>query len=131
MSELRQLTTDQQRQWFFSAKEHGGLCAACGRALDDGEVVYIEPVDVMPGPGAIWSRRKTSRAAHLGQECVSPEFLARASLLPIERCEGCARPVFHAVERAARMHTFCSKRCLNRVMTRSRQAERREKGARE
>jgi hypothetical protein len=126
VSELRQLTTDQQRQWLFYAKEHGGLCAACGRALDDGEAVYIEPVDVTPGPGAIWSRRKRTRSAHLGQECASPEFLARASLLPVERCEGCERPVVYAVERAVCVHTFCSKRCTNRVWTRSRQEARGE-----
>jgi hypothetical protein len=124
VSEMRRFTTDEQRQWLFSARRRGGLCAACGRALHDGESVYIEPVVVELKYASAASPRSTStRDACLGQECASRAFVERASILPPARCEGCGRPVFHGVERARRTHTFCSSRCVSLVNVRARQAE--------
>lgn len=117
--DVRRLTTDEQRQWLALAKERGGICAACGRTLDDGEPVFIERLEVelkpLTAPGAVWARKTVNRDAVLGKECASPKFVARTSRLPSEPCEGCGRPVFYAVERAGRSHTFCSRRCASHV----------------
>ena len=43
---LRQLTTDEQRAWLYEARRRGGLCALCGRALAEGEPVYVDRVVV-------------------------------------------------------------------------------------
>jgi hypothetical protein len=124
MSERRQLTTDDQRQWLFRAKEYGGLCAACGRVLLSTEAVYVEQVDVELKYASAEFRRITTRNANLGQECASATFLAQASLLSVDPCEGCGRPVFYEVDRARRTRTYCSRRCIDFLRLRARQAER-------
>ena len=109
------LTTDAQRERFNAARTHGGLCAACGKTLGEGEPVYIEPVAFerkpLAAPGARWSARPVYRDAPLGAECVSPKFLARARGQEPERCEGCGRPVYYAKQRAGRLRAACSMRC--------------------
>jgi hypothetical protein len=55
MSDRLRWTTDEQREWLFRAKQHGGLCAACGRFLRNGETVYLEPVEVELKVSSSWS----------------------------------------------------------------------------
>jgi hypothetical protein len=128
VSSRRRLTTDDQRQWLFRAKQHGGLCAACGRSLRDDEAVYLELVEVELKVSSSWSWKTATakRDAPLGEECASQELVERASRASIDPCEGCGRPVFHGVDHAGRRHTACSKRCLNLTRRRARQAERGE-----
>ena len=107
--------TDDQRGRLYAAKTNGGLCAACGRPLDEGEPVYIEPVAVerkpLAAPGARWRRATAHRDAPLGAECASGGFLAWTVGREPERCEGCGRPVYYAKQRAARQRASCSVRC--------------------
>ena len=113
------LTTDEQRAWFYAAQDRGGVCAACGRALAEGEPVYIERVLVdrkpLAAPGVRWSARPAYRDAPLGAECASPGFLARARGWEPERCVGCGRPVYYAVAREGRRRATCSHRCAPRA----------------
>ena len=115
----RHLTTEEQRERLYRARYRGGLCTACGRALDDGEPVYIAPVAVdrkpLVAPGAGWTRATGLREAPLGEECASPAFLAWTRERPPERCEWCERPMYYATQRAGRRRAFCSKRCLDRA----------------
>jgi hypothetical protein len=120
VSNRRRLTTDDQRQWLARAKEYGGLCAACGRTLDDGETVYLEPVEVELKVSSSWSRRTANRDAPLGAECAARDFVERAARSVIDPCEECGRPVFYAIERTVRAHTFCSKRCRGLTQTKAR-----------
>ena len=126
---MRRLTTDEQRERFYAAKDRGGLCAACGRPLGADEPVYIERVVVdrklLAAPGARWSHRSAYRDAPLGEECASPEFLARTQGQTPEPCEHCGRPVYYDVARARRLRTLCSMRCTDRVSSAGRAARRR------
>ena len=113
------LTSDEQRAWFYAARDRGGVCAACGRALAEGEPVYIEQVLVdrkpLAAPGAGWRLGTVLRDAPLGPECASSAFLARTRGLEPERCGGCERPVHYAVAREGRRRATCSHRCGTRV----------------
>ena len=111
----RRLTTDEQRAWFSAARERGGLCAACGRVLGEGEPVYIDQVLVdrkpFAAPGAGWRLGTTLRDVPLGSECASPAFLARTKGQEPEGCAHCGRPVYYEVAREGRRRATCSHRC--------------------
>ena len=115
----RRLVTEEQRERLYAARYRGGLCAACGRVLVEGEPVYIDQVLVdrkpLAAPGAGWTRATGLREAPLGEECASPAFLARTRERPPERCEWCERPMYYATQRAGRRRALCSKRCLERA----------------
>ena len=125
--DTRRLTTDEERERFATAAYRGGLCAACGRVLDDDDVVYIDHVaiDLKPltAPGAGWIRKTVHRLAPLGEECASPGILAWAEGREPERCAGCDRPMYYAKARAVRQRASCSKRCTHRATNRMRQGE--------
>ena len=114
---VRRLTTDAGRERFAAAVRSGGLCAACGRTLANGEPVYIGRVVLerkpLATPEAWRSRRPAYRDAPLGRECASPGFVARTA--EPEPCEYCGRPVYYERERAGRQRTACSTLCRNRA----------------
>jgi hypothetical protein len=116
---VRRLTTDEERARFAVARDRGGICVACGRTLSDDEPVYIESVQIerkpSTAPGVRWSDRAAPRDAVLGAECASPWFLARTASEEAERCEGCGRPVYYAVQRAGRQRASCSRLCHGRA----------------
>jgi hypothetical protein len=113
------IETDEQREWLRAAQYRGGLCAACGRVLRDDEPVYVGRVAIvrkqLAASGARWFQRAAYRDARLGEECASPEFLARTRGHEPEMCEGCGRPVYYEVGREGRRRASCSKRCANRA----------------
>jgi hypothetical protein len=115
----RRVTTVEERDRFNAAKEHGGLCAVCGKTLADDETVYIEQMAIdlnaFAPSGAQWSRKAVYRDAPLGVECASPGFLARTKGREPERCEHCGRSVYYAKERAGRQRAVCSRRCSHRA----------------
>ena len=41
-ADVRRLTTDEERERLYAARHRGGMCAVCGRALNDGEPVFWE-----------------------------------------------------------------------------------------
>ncbi len=114
-----QITTVEELERFNAAKDEGGLCAACGRALDAGETVYIAQVlldrNALAPPGARWGVMLVPRDAPLGVECVSPTLLARLEGRVPERCETCERPVHYVKVRARRRRAICSYACRNRA----------------
>src|SRR4051794_16628094 len=113
------LKTDAERERLYAARERGGVCAGCGRALEDGEPVYIESIalDLKPltAPGTRRVRSTVSRDAPLGAECASPGLLARMADATPDPCMGCGRPIFYALDRAGRQQAMCSKRCAFRA----------------
>ena len=123
----RHLTTDEDRARFTRATIYGGLCTGCGRTLSDDEAVYIEPIAVdrkpLTGLGTGWSTKTVKRVAPLGWECASPAFLAQMAGREPEVCEGCARPLYYAVQRESRQRSSCSRRCLSRARVRAKRGE--------
>ena len=117
--QLRRVATAEERERFNAAREHGGLCAACGRSLAPDEPVYIDQVVVdrnaLAPPGARWGVRLVPRDAPLGVECVPAELLVRLEGRTPERCAGCGRPVYYAKDRAQRRRATCSDACRNRA----------------
>jgi hypothetical protein len=104
---------------FNAARDQGGLCAACGRALGADEPVYIDQMlldrNAFAASGARWGVRLAPRDAPLGVECVSPELLVRLEGREAERCVGCGRAMHYAKERAHRQRAVCSQACRNRA----------------
>ena len=52
------LDTEEQREWFHAARRHGEVCAACGKAFETGEPVYIERFGISPTgsrPASAWA----------------------------------------------------------------------------
>ncbi len=64
--DVRRLTTEEQRERLHLARQRGGLCAACGRVLSDGEPVYVERFVIGPSgvPGVV-GVCTTARPSHV------------------------------------------------------------------
>ena len=104
--QARRLETEEQRERFHQARRQGGMCGACGRVLDDGELIYVEEfIDhggIVRGP--------------VGAECVSEEFLYDTKGREPELCVGCSRPMHYRVTHARRQQAVCSMRCRRRAV---------------
>jgi hypothetical protein len=113
--DVRRVTTREEHDRFNAARSRGGLCAACGRALDPGETVYVEQMMIdltaLASPRVQWFRGGVRRDAPLGIECASRKFVARTAGRTPERCKRCDRPVYYAKERAGRQQAACSEHC--------------------
>ena len=106
--------TDEQIERMHDARARGGRCAWCGRALDDGETVYLERFLTgerrirQQGTGA----PRSAAQAPVGAECASPELLAETAGRESEPCAGCGRGVYYgAVRGSRRRRALCSRRC--------------------
>ena len=82
---VHDLTTDEQREQLYAARQRGGVCAACGRTLTDGEPIYWE-----------WFilDRTAYEAGPVGAECASPEVLQEADDQEAVHCTGCGRRIY-------------------------------------
>jgi len=109
-----QLVSEMKRRAFQAAKTRGDVCAACGRALADGETVWLEHRPVPDEP-------RLSLRVPLGIECVSPDFLARTEGREPERCAGCGRGVYYGRPHSNRRQALCSKRCVARAVAAKKQ----------
>jgi hypothetical protein len=110
---VRHVTTDEQREWLYAARQRGGRCAGCGRTLAVDDVVYVEPFLIEGAarvPGAV------------GPECASPAALRDTQGREPERCDGCGRPMHYLVTSRRRQRAICSRRCDNNVGNRRRKA---------
>ena len=112
----RRLVTHEQWERLHVARNHGGLCAACGRTLVDSETVYVERlvIDIPRPPDAHIGGRRGVAKAPVGAECASPALLARSDGCEPERCAACGRPMYYAEMRATRTRAVCSRRCRSR-----------------
>jgi hypothetical protein len=99
------IETEDERERLHAARRNGGMCAACGRALDDGEPVYIERFVVV----------RSYVHAPVGRECASHGVLARMGQVEPERCIGCERRIYYGRERITRRKAVCSQRCRARA----------------
>jgi hypothetical protein len=111
----RHLTTEEERERFHQARRAGGMCAACGRALEDGEAVYVEPFTIGPADAG------TRAYGPVGAECAAPLQVRYAETLESEKCAGCDRPMYYRETTRRHQQAVCSRRCRARVtMQRSR-----------
>jgi hypothetical protein len=112
----RRLVTREQWERLHVARNHGGLGAACGRTLADGETVYVERlvVDIPRPPDQQAGGYRTYVKAPVGVECASPALLARVDGCEPERCVGCTRPMYYAAKNANLTRAVCSRRCRSR-----------------
>ena len=111
--DVRTPPTEQERARVQMARHSGDLCARCGRALAEGEPVWIERLAV----GIRYGGRKGVAywRAPVGAECASPAFRAATEGVEPERCAGCGRGVYYPARYRARRVVLCSKRCGTRV----------------
>jgi hypothetical protein len=114
MSERRpRIETKEDRDRLHAARHDAGMCAACGRPLDPGEVVYHERFRLVPlllETGKVLVAASVVRGP-VGRECASPELLARTAGTEPERCVGCGRGVYYGAPRPGRRRALCSERC--------------------
>ncbi len=100
----RRPLTEEERDRIHAARRDGGMCAACGRALVEGETIWFERVDVNADGSAYWR-------VPVGAECLATETLRATCRTEPERCVGCGRGVVHHSGHPLRRVVSCSKRC--------------------
>jgi len=122
----RLLTTDEQRERLHTARRRGGLCAACGRVLEEGELVYMKRlvIDIPRPAGERVGGYRATMVAPVGVECASPAFLTRVEEREPERCAGCDRPVYYSAGHPDRQQALCSRACRSRAANAARHATR-------
>ena len=110
--------TDEQIGLMHTARNRGGICAWCGRDVDDGETVYVERFTIgakRPSWHGGVNYRATAHAP-VGAECASPELLEQTAGRSPEPCAGCGRGVFYRQSRPLRQQALCSRRCAGRAV---------------
>lgn len=87
--------TDEQVARFQEAKTYGRTCAVCGRALDDGEPVFLDSLAV--GARRSWPTAPVTPRSHtlapVGRECARGALLRHAEDHAAEPCASCGRGV--------------------------------------
>ena len=120
--DVRRVRSEEARVRIQAARRDGGLCGLCGRALAEGEPVWMECVEVGSyhgGRGAIYWR------APVCEGCASPAFRAVTDGTAPERCAGCGRGLYYAGSGGRRRLALCSTRCSSRYQgARAREARR-------
>ena len=109
--DARRALSEEDRARIRTARRDGGLCGLCGRALAEGEPVWMERVEVgtyHSGRGAIYWRAPVCAA------CASPAFRAKTEGTGPERCAGCGRGLYYAGSGGRRRLALCSTRCSSR-----------------
>ena len=108
--EARRPMTAEERARIHAARSRGGLCAACGRELVDGETVWIERLMVRGEYGDVsyWH-------VPVGAECIAAETVSATCKLEPERCVGCGRGVYYRASSGRRRRTLCSRACGRKV----------------
>jgi hypothetical protein len=115
----RLLETEEQLLRLLAARRNGGVCAACDKRLVDDEIVWFELVVMRVRP-------RSKYWAPLGEECVSPAFLAATKGKVPGRCAGCGRGVYYArkgYRGNERTQSLCSRRCRYRASVARRSAQ--------
>jgi hypothetical protein len=108
------IETEDERERLHAARRNGGMCAACGRALDAGETVYFERFTVVG----------TKVSGPVGRECAAADLLARTAGVQPERCVLCGRGVYYRLSTRRRAQAACSRRCASRaIAARQREAK--------
>jgi hypothetical protein len=122
------IVTEEQRERLHTARKNGGLCAACGRQIDEGEAVYIEQFverfsfETRQLGIPIQGHRTIHTEAPVGVECATPELLQQTAGQDPEHCAGCGRPVYYRLHRRTRHRALCSRACINRAAASRRSA---------
>ena len=80
---LRRPTTEEERARIHEARYRGGLCGTCGRALAEGEAIWIEQFRVTGLYG-----RPSHWWVPVGEECAAPDAIRAAQGAEPERCLG-------------------------------------------
>ena len=107
--DARRPLTEEERARIHAARNRGGMCALCGRALVEGETIWMERLAVRDEYGGT-----TYWRVPVGAECIAPETLRATCSTEPERCAGCGRGVYYQAEHPRRRLVLCSKRCAGR-----------------
>jgi hypothetical protein len=103
--------TEEERARIQGARRTGDTCAGCGRALAEGETVWMERLAAIP------THARAKRAywwSPVGEECASPEFVRATRGRGPELCGGCGRGVHYRMASPNRRMAFCSLMCDRR-----------------
>jgi hypothetical protein len=112
----RRVVTQEALDRLHLARNRGGLCAACGKALHLLEPVYWDQLVIDIDRSAMGSTHySTALEAPVGAECASPEMLEQTRDRQPERCAGCWRGVYYGADRSRRQRALCSRRCAGRA----------------
>ena len=117
----RRLLTEEDRARIQAARNRGGLCAGCSRALEPGETVWLETVD----GGRFYGGKSISWRAPVGRECATPETLQATEGQAPAPCAGCGRGVLGRAPSRSRTLVVCSRRC-GRMASATRVREKRQ-----
>ena len=109
--------TEEEQALAQVAKGRGGLCGRCGRALAEGEPVWIERVNVYGDGRAYWW-------VPVARECAPPALLSGTEGTAPERCAACGRGVYVWHGQSRRRMVTCSRRCRHRVVAERRKEAR-------
>ena len=106
--DARRPLTEEERARIQAARLGGGVCAACGRALAEGETVWITSLAVHGE-----YRGTTHWRVPVGRECAGPDAPREAGGRELERCPDCGRGVVRPPSGRAGL-PFCSRACGRR-----------------
>ena len=108
--------TQDEIDLVYVARNHGRLCADCGRRLEPGETVYIERFVVGPRRTG-WRSHNTYRLAPVGAECAGADLVDGAQSAVPEFCAWCERRVVYRAEHdRPRQRAICSTQCRQLAM---------------
>ncbi len=110
MTDARRVLTEEERARIQEAKRNGRLCALCGRALAEGETIWLEWIAIHGEYGGV-----SRWLAPVGAECASPAFRTATEREQPEPCAGCGRGVYYHSTSPRRRVVLCSRRCAGRV----------------
>jgi hypothetical protein len=107
--DARRALTEEERARIHAARRAGGLCGLCGRALAEGEPIWMERLEVGDDYGRVRHWR-----APVGRECALPEVLSATEGVAPEPCVVCGRGVYYQTPNSRRRLAHCSRRCAGR-----------------
>ena len=104
--DVRRPLSEEGRARIHAARRDGGICAACGRELVEGETIWMERLTVRGeyGDMSYWH-------VPLGAECITPETVRNTCKVQPERCVGCGRGVYYRSSSGRRRRALCSRAC--------------------
>jgi len=115
MRDATEPASDAAWERLLEVKRDGGMCAACGRALDVGEPVWRRRVV----PRRDWTSyfSEVNGWAFVGRECATPELLRKTERREPVTCAGCGRSMHIAAAPGPRQR-ICSFRCRSTAQRR-------------
>jgi hypothetical protein len=107
--DARRPLTEAERTRIHAARIGGGACGVCGKELDTGEPIWVQPLPFRNERGGA-----TTWRVPVGAECVSATFRVATVGIEPARCRSCGRGVYFQADRRPRRLALCSRACSRR-----------------